>query len=136
MELERTRHICEIYINGDRTKANISERINEFLKICNLILNFGTYTFHVYCQSCNERLFGEILKLYRMQHPEMIVSIKGKKEPMKKKADFIIIFNWEEEIVAYTKEFMRIKFSNLHNDNGAILDKDQNYDFSKIDLMD
>ena len=132
--IEKTRQVCEIYINGRRKKADIGKRISEFLKICDLLLRCSDCTFHVYCQRCNEGLFGEILKLYRECHPGTILFMKGQKTPSSKKPDYTIIFNWEEEIVGYDKEFYRIKFSSDNKDR--FINNNEQIDFTKVDLMD
>lgn len=129
-----TKQVCEIYINGDRTKANIRERLNEFMKMCEFLLGFNRYIFHVYCQPRDERLFGGILMLYREQNPGTSISIRGQKNPREKKADFVVLFDWEEEIVGYNKEFFKIKFSN--NCNDKFITKGEQIDFEKVDLMD
>lgn len=134
MELEHTKRICEIYINGDRTKAKICKRIDEFLRMFDILLSFSANTFYVYCSSNSEKLFRELLKLYIEKYPEITISIKGEKSTMNKKADFVVVFDWETEIMAYTKEFARITLSN-RSDN-PITSDEMIYDLTRIDLMD
>ena len=71
---------------------------------------------------------------YIEKYPEITISIKGEKSTMNKKADFVVVFDWETEIMAYTKEFARITLSN-RSDN-PITSEEMVYDLTKIDLMD
>lgn len=128
----RNKHqkVCEIYVSGDKFKANIPQRISDFVKMCELLLRSGVNTFYIYDENRESNFCKEILKLYKTQYNIRVV-FRNKEFKMYKRMNSIIIFNWNENIVAYDKDFIRIQ---LTNDNIDLIEE-QNYDFSKVDLM-
>ncbi|MBQ8522563.1 MAG: hypothetical protein IJ458_02725 [Clostridia bacterium] len=130
----RNKHkkICEIYVSGDRFKANIPQRISDFVKMCEFLLRSGIDTFYIYDENSGTNLCKEILNLYKNQY-NIQIAFRNKKFEMCKRMNSIIIFNWNENVVAYDKDFIKIQ---LVNDcEKPIPNNEPIDDLTKIDLM-
>lgn len=122
------RVICEVYVNGNI--SNISKSISDFVKMSDFLLRLGVETFYIYSSTEEFVVFRDILNLYTCFYPELRVVKRSDKVQLSRKANFIIIFNWEEDIIVYDKEFNKIKLSNDYGNKHVF-----NNEPLEVDLM-
>ncbi|MBQ7797776.1 MAG: hypothetical protein IJ371_01480 [Clostridia bacterium] len=99
------RNVCEIYTWENI--IDIPNKVSEFANIINSLIVKGVNTFNLCTKNSSTSICKEILKLYKIKYPKIKINIlsEGKE---RKKPEYVILFNSDNSIIVYDKEFTSI----------------------------
>jgi len=120
--------ICEIYVLERIEK--LENIIYKYAKACKMLIDVGVKDFLICNENQSTSICKEILYQYKLNYPQIKIKITDKSYNPQNIRGYIILFNYESEVVLYNKDLMIKVISQNFNNTNFI-----SGDFSNVELM-